>query len=471
MQQKTPALSPTIIVIFGITGDLSKRYLLPALYHLFKEQLLHPNTEIVGISRRELHTKELLDHIEACVNETDDSCDPTVMERLRSSLRMHRMNPVEPDDYRGLLKLLNDIEARKGMCMNRLYYLSIPPQVYGPIVKLMGQAGLNASCPHGVAMTRLLIEKPFGYDLGSAEALIAETARVFGEEQLYRIDHYLAKETVQNILTFRFENPVFEALWNREHIDRIVISASEQLTVKGREEFYEKMGALRDIIQSHLLQLLAVVTMDQPRVLDSDHIHERKQDVLHQVAPVAADRVAQEAVRGQYEGYREEVGNADSDVETFAGIRVLIDSDRWRDVPISIWTGKSLSERKTEICVTFKGSGEQPNHLRFRIQPNEGIELDLTTKKPGFDAETQTTAMDFSYRQSFGESDHPTAYERVLLDAVRGDHTLFATGDEVLSAWRIVQPVLNEWAKSASGLTPYRQGSDGSALAQAILTD
>ncbi len=465
-----PSLSPTIIVIFGITGDLSHRYLLPALYHLFKDGLLHEQTEIVGISRKKMTARELLDQVELCVNESDKTCDPDTLNKMYSRSQMFEMDPVNPDDYVKLRALLDDIEKKHGICMNRLYYLSIPPQVYDPIITQMGKAGLNASCEHGKAMTRLLVEKPFGYDLVSAQSLITDTALVFGEEQIFRIDHYMAKETVQNILTFRFANPIFEALWNQEHIERIEISASEQITIEGRAQFYEPVGALRDFIQSHLLQVLAIVTMNKPETMDSEHIHISKQNVLDQVEPVPANMVNTHSVRAQYMGYKEEVSNPDSTTETFAGIRVRIDSERWRDVPIIIWTGKALNEKRTEICVYFKGNGEQPNRLRFRIQPNEGIELDLLTKKPGFENSLQSVAMDFSYQQNFNNNDHPNAYERVLVDAVRGDHTLFSTSQEVLAAWRIVQPVISEWAKNSAGLSEYAVGTVGYDLVKPIVS-
>ena len=466
---ENPTLSPTIVVIFGITGDLSQRYLLPALYHLIKDDLLNPDTEIIGISRKDMSADELLDKVELCVNEIDKVCDPVALKNMHDRTRMFQMDLTDETAYTRLHQTLDDIETDKGMCMNRLYYLSIPPQVYSPIISLMGKSGLNASCQHGKAMTRLLVEKPFGYDLTSAESLIKQTATVFGEEQVFRIDHYLAKETVQNILTFRFENPIFESLWNAEHVQSIEISASEQIGIEGRAQFYEPVGALRDFIQSHLLQILAIVTMDQPKVLDSQHIHARRQALLSEVSAVPADQVTKQAVRGQYEGYREEVNNADSTTETFAGIRTTIDSDRWRDVPITIWTGKALDDKKTEIAITFHGHGEQPNTLRFRIQPNEGIELDLLAKTPGFDSELQTAVMDFSYKQNFASSEHPTAYERVLVDAVRGDHTLFATSEEVLSAWRVVQHVLDEWAKDLVPPPSYAKGTSGAELLKPLL--
>jgi len=467
-KHRAPQLEPSIIVIFGITGDLAQRYLLPALYHLMKDDLLHERTEIVGISRKQMSASQLLDDVELCINETDNVCDPEVLKRMQAHTRMIQMNLTDHSDYDRLLNSLNAIESGTGVCMNRLYYLAIPPQVYGPIIGLMGSAGLNTSCPHGVAMTRLLVEKPFGYDLTSAETLIADTAKVFGEEQVFRIDHYLAKETVQNILTFRFQNPIFEAIWNHENVASIEISASEKIGIEGRAHFYDTVGALRDFIQSHLLQLLAIVTMDQPSRLDSDHIHAKKQAVMEQVRSVPANAVAEQSFRAQYDGYKQEVGNADSTTETLAGIRVCIDNDRWRDVPITLWTGKGLAEKKTEISLTFRSETGVGNKLRFRIQPNEGIEIELVTKKPGFETELQTAVMDFSYQANFGSHEHPNAYERVLADAVRGDHTLFATGREVLEAWRIVQPVLDEWAKQTAPIASYNPGTAGGQLMKSL---
>lgn len=456
-----PQLDPALIVIFGITGDLAERYLLPSLYHLIKDGLLHDQTRIIGVTRGSTSTEELFERVELCVNEVDKVCDPDVLKAMHERTGMFRMDLDDPASYDALLTKLNGLEAEQGLCMNRLYYLSIPPQAYSPVIRLLGERGLNASCQHGRAVTRLLVEKPFGFDLASAQTLIADIARVFDEEQVFRIDHYMAKETVQNILTFRFENPIFEALWNHEHISDIEISAKEKIGIEGRAVFYEPLGALRDFIQSHLLQILGIVAMDRPPALDSEHIHASKQAVLEQVEPVPAGKIAERVVRGQYRGYREEVKNPDSTTETYAEITVFINSDRWQGVPVKLLTGKGLDERKTEVSVRFHDTSEVgDNVLRFRIQPNEGIELDLLTKKPGFNQELQDTVMDFSYK-NFGNHGHPNAYERVLVDAVRGDHTLFATGQEVLASWRVVQPVLDAWAKTAGDLELYDLGSSG----------
>lgn len=457
-------VNPPIIVIFGITGDLAQRYLLPALYHLMKDGLLDERTEIVGISRRDITAEQLLTQVDLCVHDTDKICDPVILEALHQRTRMIQMDLGDPAAYTGLLKMLNAIEEQKGVCLNRLYYLSIPPQFYLPVVRLMGEAGLNGSCEHGRAETRLMVEKPFGFDLTSAEALITETAKVFEEEQTFRIDHFLAKETVQNLLTFRFKNPIFGSLWGSQHIASIDINAYEQIGIEKRAEFYESLGALRDFIQNHLLQLTALITMDAPAVLDSDHIHAAKQQVLEKIQPGQVTN----ALRGQYEGYRAEVGNLRSTTETYAALTISINSDRWQGVPINLRTGKAMAEKNYEIIITFHARSDPSvphNRLRFRLQPAEGIELELLTKKPGFEDELQTVSMGFDYEQHFDDHKHPNAYERVILDAIRGDHTLFTTSGEVLASWQIIQPVLDAWAKTGGDLQFYAPGQKG-ALAR-----
>lgn len=451
---------PAIIVIYGVTGDLAKRYLMPSLYHLFKQGLLHEKTEIVGISRRKVYLDDLFNKVEMCISEADNICDPVTMARMHSRTRVEQLDMDDPADYGRLLEKLNQIEQDSGVCMNRLYYLSIPPTAYPTVIEHMGAAGLNASCQHGKASSRLLVEKPFGHDLASAKTLIDTTATAFGEEQVFRIDHYLAKETAQNILTFRFENPLFEAVWNNKHVSKIDIVASEKIGIEGRADFYEQQGALRDFIQNHLIQLLAIATMDQPESLTSDAIHAAKLQVLQSVRPIATDMVADQARRGQYEGYRQETDNADSFVETYASIETTIDSERWQGVPITIRTGKAMADKSTSVTLEFtdKNSG-QTNDIHFRIQPDEGIQIGLLAKKPGYDQALQPVTMDFSYASTFDGS-QPTAYERVLIDAVRGDRTLFATSDEVLASWQIIDAVVQAWAKNDDGLVFYQPGTD-----------
>lgn len=458
-----PALEPTILVIFGITGDLSKRYLLPSLYHLIKEDLLHEETEIIGVTRGNMQLDELLSTVELCVSEVDGICDPVAIKKLYARLTLRHMDLTDPAEYDKLLQDLNALEDKRNEHMNRLYYLSVPPTVGQPIITFLGQRGLNASCQHGTASTRLLVEKPFGYDLDSARELIKTTSEQFSEEQVFRIDHYLAKETVQNILAFRFNNPIFEPLWDARHIDYIEVLANEKLGIEGRINFYEQTGALRDLIQSHLLQILALVTMDQPTELTSDLVHTNKLTLMKQFMAIPIEKVPDNTVRGQYEGYKAEVNNPESITETYAAIKLGIDTERWRGVPLIVKSGKALSEKLSEVNVVFKPTTENPHHnvLTFRIQPNEGIELSLRVKKPGFDDEIQPVEMDFDYNNAFKKDFTPSAYERVLVDAVRGDHTLFATAGEILESWRAVDSVMQVWSKTAEGLEEYKKGSTG----------
>lgn len=463
-------LEPSCIVIFGISGDLSKRYLLPALFHLTKVGLLNSQTAIIGVSRQSITTDELLAGVDLHHGEPEEPDDADALGKLHDQITMVKLDLDNHADYLELKQHLDTMETESGICLNRIFYLSIPPKAFNGVIEHIGAAGLNGSCSHGTTKSRLLVEKPFGYNLDSAQALIDETGKVFAEDQLFRIDHYLAKETVQNILTFRFENPIFEALWSHEHIASIEIYAGEQIGIMGRKVFYEPLGALRDFIQSHLLQLLAIVTMDKPQLMDSEHIHANKQALMEAVQPVVISNETRNAIRGQYESYQSEVENTESTTETFAAISIAINNERWSGVPVTIWTGKGLAEKRTEIVVTFKNGDRPPNRLSFRISPNEGIEIELLAKKPGYADDLQTAHMDFSYNSSFNDYAHPNAYERVLVDAIRGDHTLFATSQEVLAAWRVVQPVLDAWGSSdGSDLQHYAMGTSGSELVKPLL--
>ncbi len=462
-----PALEPTIFVIFGITGDLAKRKLLPALYRLVAQGLLHEQTVIVGVTRKAMTLDEFL---VGYLPPDGNGADSAVLDRLRRMIRLERMDVTDGAAYDALLERLNALEGEYGVCMNRLYYLSIPPQVALPIVRLLGSHGHNRSCQHGTAATRLLLEKPFGFDLASAQELVVETSGYFDETQLFRIDHYLAKETVQNILAFRFNNPIFEPIWNARHIERIEIVAAERIGIEGRGHFYEMTGALRDLIQSHLLQVLALVTMEQPVSIASADIHAQKLRLLNAIATIEPDQVATQTVRGQYDGYRDEADAPRSRTETFAAVRLSVANQRWSGIPVVVRTGKALAAKTTHVHVVFRPTESQPHHnvLTFRLQPNEGIELDLRVKKPGFDNALESAGMEFSYGRSFNGQPQPDAYERVLVDAVRGDHTLFTTGDEVLESWRILDHVLAEWAKTDDGLHGYAPGSMGPAEAERL---
>lgn len=451
---------PAIIVIFGITGDLAQRKLLPALYHLFKDNLLDEKTVIVGITRRDISADELLGEIDRNITETFRYCDPIALGKVRAALRMHKMSQTDPAEYRDLYTLLNGIEDEYGMCMNRLYYLSIPPQMFEPIVRNLGEQGLNKSCHHDNAETRLLVEKPFGYDLHSAHDLIEETAKQFREEQLFRIDHYLAKDTVQQIIDFRQMTPKLQEIWNSTYISEIVITAYEKIGIEGRAMFYEGIGALRDFIQSHLSQLLAVVAMELPEGRDSDAVHATRLDMLQSLEPINATHVASQTLRGQYEGYRDEVGNPDSFTETFARVRLTSNLPRWEGTRFVLQTGKAMADKCTDVSIMFNSSEHGQGRLVFSIQPDLGIRLEsVGAGEPSWFAELRPAVHEFNDSHVTSSNGHPDAYERVLVDAVRGDHTLFTTSDEVLAAWRTVNDVVNIWSRGGEGLIMYQKGA------------
>jgi len=447
---------PNILVIFGVTGNLAHRRLLPALYHLFKDDLLHDDTTIVGVSRKDLEVDTLLSMVEDCVLDKDGACDPAVMARLRSALKTIRLDPANPEDYRGLAQLLDQIETDLHSCANRMFYSSIPPAVYSSVVENLGQCGLNARCQHGENMSALLVEKPFGFDLESAEKLIADTNRYFDESQIFRIDHYLAKETAQNILAFRRHNPMFQPIWNSQHVSDIEVLTSETLDVRGRGAFYDEVGALRDQVQSHLMQLLALATFDIPDNITEDSIHQAKQALLESIE-VPSDIPAQ-VTRGQYEGYLADVERQHSTTETYVAINLRINNDRWRGSRIRLATGKMLARKTSLIRFTFADPRDQAaqNLLTFRLQPNEGIDITLQVKKLGLEDATEPALLDLDYQSA----SHPDAYERVFFDAIRGDHMLFTTSAEVLATWRVLQPILSSWRQSSDDLIIYKPGED-----------
>lgn len=453
---------PLLLVIFGISGNLARRKLMPALYHLLKRGDLPTKFRVVGISRKDYQLDDLFTDIKRYL---PNDCDEDVLARLQSNTVVTQLDLSSNAAYGTLREQLQVASSDLGGDTTRLYYLSIPAQAFGGVVRSLGETGHNRTLANETTPPRLLIEKPFGYDTASAQALIFAADEHYDEAQLYRIDHYLAKETAQNILTFRFSNPLFQTIWNARHIDRISIGAFETIGIEGRADFYEKTGALRDILQSHLLQLLALIMMEQPAKLESSDIHRAKQRLLDSILPIGLDEVFQMATRGQYDSYREEVRNPDSNVETFARLRLSVDNEQWRGVPVTLETGKALDRKCTEIAVHFRENADAvgDNTLTFRLQPHEGITLSLQAKRPGMTNVTETVAMEFDYARSFAGGT-AEAYERVILDAVRGDQSLFASGAEVMASWRIVQNVLSAWTNTADGLRIYESGESPEKL-------
>jgi glucose-6-phosphate 1-dehydrogenase len=418
----------TKLLIFGITGDLSTRKLLPALQQMIKTGDFD-DLSIIGVSRRQVDVTELL---QSSLGE----------DSLADRVSVFSMDLAAASDYS---KLKDAITLRNDEQL--LVYLSVPPQAATDIVDFMGEAGLNT--PN----VKILFEKPFGVDLQSAEEVIARTARYYQEAQLYRIDHFLAKEMAQNIVAFRGGNALFGHIWDNTAIEKIEVIASEKIGIEGRAHFYEQTGALRDIVQGHLMQLLALTIMDIPANFDWDALPEMRLRALQTIQEARPE----DSYRAQYAGYRAEVANPESQVETFVSVKLHSTAPQWKNVPMYLLTGKALSEKATEVRIHFLKFHEgQSNCLIFRIQPNEGVEIDLFTKTPGYDREFEKQALQFSYPE---HTRLPDAYEQVLVDAVRSRKSLFTGGDEVLRSWQILQPVQAAWLVNDMPLGEYVQGS------------
>lgn len=461
-------LAHTILVIFGITGDLARRKLLPALYHLASSGMLPYAFRIVGISRRGTSVDDIVNLIKKEVGSEGGSAD-VIFERLAKIISIVPMNIGETSEYGTLVAELDRIEKEAEQPLNRLFYLAIPATLFPTVTKRLGEKDINVH-EKNIRECRFLIEKPFGFDLESAKNLISMLDKSFDESQIYRIDHYLAKETAQNILAFRFENPLFNCAWNNRHISHIMITAVEAIGIEGRTSFYEGMGAFRDLVQSHLLQLLALVTMNRPASMNADDIHREKELLLSKIRPPEKSKMQEESVRGQYRSYRAETGKSESLTETYASVRFTIDTEEWRGVPIFIRTGKAIKQKITEITLVFSDLGQEAkkNYLTIRIQPNEGIVLDLQIKKPGFDYELQQVQLDFCYADKLALGQN-NAYERVLVDAIRGDRSLFASSEEVLSCWKITEPILEAWTQGDFPMNIYDNGSWGPKAADDLI--
>lgn len=449
---------PLLFIIFGISGDLAHRKLLPALYQLYRRGDLPDNFQVVGITRKHYTTTDLFQDFAKYLPEEHPLT--ATAEALKDHITIVE-NSLESDaDYKDLRNLLEAASESLGEGSNRIYYLSIPAQAFQTVVTHLGETGHNQTFTSESVQPRLLVEKPFGYDTASAQALIDAANTYFDESQLYRIDHYLAKETAQNILTFRFQNPLFRSIWSSQHIDSIRITAHEAIGIEGRAHFYEQTGALRDFLQSHLLQVLALVTMEQPGELTSESIHRSKLRLLQSITPLQEHDLPAKAKRGQYDSYRKEVGSETTNTETFARLYLSIDNEQWRGTEIQLETGKALSHRDSQVTIHFRADNPSlgSNTLIFRLQPHEGITLNLQAKTPGLGNETETVDMEFNYAGSFGENS-AEAYERVIIDAVRGDQSLFASGQEVMTSWNIVEEVLKYWQTTGDDLVIYPSGS------------
>jgi glucose-6-phosphate 1-dehydrogenase len=487
-------------VIFGASGDLTSRKLIPALYNLFCQDLLPPGFAVIGYAFTVMDDDSFRDRMRELVKSSPEVLvfRQKLWDAFVPALHYITADFENPQGYQKLGERLRGMDRERGTGGNRLFYLATAPSFYGPIVQNLGKHGLasrNSGQSEGAGWTRIIIEKPFGHDLKSARRLNAVIQEVFPEDQIYRIDHYLGKETVQNILAFRFANSIIEPIWNRRYVDHVQITAAESLGVEHRGGYYDQAGCLRDMFQNHLLQLMALVAMDPPVRYGSQSVRDRKADVLRAIMPIDPRTGAGEAaaaVRGQYgpgaiggspvPGYREEPDVAgDSQTETFAALKLTVDNWRWADVPFYLRSGKRMPKKLTQIAIQFKRVPHlffhrtpqdqiEPNVLTIRIQPDEGVSLQLGAKTRGPEMHIAQVRMDFSYNQALGEFP-ATAYETLLVDAMENDPTLFNRHDAVELSWEVLEPVLEAWqaARPPAPFPNYAAGAWGPAAAEALL--
>ena len=482
---------PSALVLFGATGDLAHRKVVPALYQLWRTNLLPHEFVILAIGRRDYDDEELRAEYRASLEKFSRvlPLDEAAWRSFASRIRYQKCDFADPVGFDKLAKTMESIDREQHTPGNHLYYLATQPSAFAEIVAQLGRVGLDHERHEG-GWRRIVIEKPFGHDLQSAIRLNREVGKVFRESQVYRIDHYLGKETVRNLLVFRFGNGIFEPIWNRRHIDHVQITVAEAIGVENRGAFYEETGASRDILQNHLLQLMSLVAMEPPATFEADALRDEKVKVIRAIGEMSSDQITTDVVRGQYgpgwvaakqvPGYRQEKDvDPESETETFVAARFEVDDWRWSGVPFYLRAGKRLPKRATEIAIQFKEVPHRlfkdsavepdPNLLAIRIQPDEGIMLRFGAKVPGLGIDVRSVTMDFTYGSAF-TIDSPDAYETLILDALLGDASLFTRADEVEGAWARVTPIIDTWAESSSPDFPnYEAGTWGPEEAEQLL--
>jgi glucose-6-phosphate 1-dehydrogenase len=485
-----PTAAPCVLVIFGASGDLAKRKLIPAVYEMAREKLLPEKFALVGYARSEMSDDAFRAEVRDAVRNfaRTQPVDEALLESLLPNLFYLAAGYDDPAGHDRLARKLRDLDASHGTAGNRLFYLSTPPETFDPVIENLGRQ--KAKAGPQAAYQRVIIEKPFGTDLPSAKKLNGALLAHFAEEDVFRIDHYLGKETVQNLMVMRFANAIFEPIWNYKYIDHIQITVSETLGVGSRGGYYDKSGALRDMVQNHIFQLMALVAMEPPAALDARSVRDEKVKVYKSVRPIRPNMVDDVTIRGQYsagqhsgqttDGYLKEKGvPADSKTETFAALKLYVDNWRWSGMPFYLRTGKFLSSKVSEIVVRFRSppqtlfqkqceSPVYPNDLIVRVQPDEGISWRLNGKVPGGALNIKPVALDFLYKTTF-HKEPPEAYERLIFDAMIGDQTLFIRGDEVEAAWAVIDPIEQGWAQSTKPPEPYAPGSWGPRSATGLI--
>jgi glucose-6-phosphate 1-dehydrogenase len=478
------------MVIFGATGDLTKRKLIPAILNLAQEEVLPKQFAIVGFAGNDLTTEAFRKTLgEELPNFAHDPIDLKMWEWLSQRIYYVKGDFQDPEAYKRLQQQISEVEKLHNTGGNRFFYLAVAPRFFAPIVQQLGNAGLVQE--ENGRWARVIIEKPFGHDLESARFLNAELKKVLGERQIYRIDHYLGKETVQNVMVFRFTNNIIEPLWNRNYVDHVQITAAETVGVEHRGGFYETAGALRDMVPNHLFQLMTMTAMEPPISFDADEVRNKQAEVLHAIQPLAPEDVLTNMVRGQYGegfidgqqmvGYRQEPDvSPNSNTETFVAMKLQIDNWRWAGVPFYLRTGKRLAKRATEIVIQFRRTpfvlfrntavkNLETNRLVIHIQPEEGISLSFGAKVPGSVMRLGLVNMDFDYKSYFG-AEHGTGYERLLRDCMAGDATLFQRADMVEAGWSVIQPIIDVWhALPPRGFPNYSAGSWGPVEGEELL--
>lgn len=482
--------NPTLITIFGGSGDLAWRKLIPALYNLYLDDWLNKDFRIICTGRSKISDavfcKKLLDGVNKFSRR--GKAKKASWDKFAKYIDYVDADFTKPTFYNYLKKEIAAFEKTTKCPINKIYYLAVPPTFFEPIAKMIGKNGLAKDREYA----RLVIEKPFGTDLASAEALNQSLLKIFDECQLYRIDHYLGKETVQNILAFRFANALFEPIWNRNFIDHIQITVAEDIGIEDRGNYYEKSGILRDMIQNHLMQLLCLIGMEPPVSFDANEVRNKKADVLHAVRKIKKEDVHEYAVRGQYDAgwlkgkkvkaYRQEKDvDPNSDTATFAALKLYIDNWRWSGVPFYIRSGKRLEEKFSAITIQFKPvphqsfpdaavENWQPNRMVLNLQPDMGIQIRFQAKMPGLQMKLNPVEMLFDYSDTYSGTGTPEGYETLLLDVMEGDATLFMRADQVEAAWEIVMPILNNWKENpATNFPNYKAGSYGPESAEALI--